>query len=211
MNLRRSLLAALLLSLLVGRAPLALAQAEGGPHAESATAEHESGPMPLTFDPDLAVYTAIIFLLLVAILSYFAWPTIAAALDERERHIADNIAAAEAKHEAAKRLLAEHEAKLNAAASEVRALMDEARRDGETAKAKILTEAKQAAQDEANRAKREIELAKNAAVQELAVTSANLAVDLAGKAVGEKLTADHQARIVQDALGKLAVAAPSNN
>ena len=43
------------------------------------------------FDPDLAVFSAIVFLLLLAVLGKFAWPTITAALDERERKIADNI------------------------------------------------------------------------------------------------------------------------
>ena len=53
-----------------------------------------------------------VFLLLFGILSVFAWPQIAAAVDERERRIADTIKAAEQKHEEAKRLFAEHEAKL---------------------------------------------------------------------------------------------------
>src|SRR3954470_17146928 len=75
----------------------------------AAEAEHESGPNPLAFDPDLAIFTAIVFLLLVAILGKFAWPQITAALDERERKIADNIAAAEKLQADAKRLLAEHE------------------------------------------------------------------------------------------------------
>ena len=86
------------------------------------------------------------FLLLFAILSKFAWPQIAAAIDERERKIADDIAAAAEKHEEAKRLLAEHEAKLAAAAGEVRALLDEARRDAEHTKNSIVAEARKAAE-----------------------------------------------------------------
>src|SRR4051794_40411756 len=57
-----------------------------------AEAEHESGPNPLAFDPDLAIFTAVVFLLLVGILGKFAWPQITAALDERERKIEANIA-----------------------------------------------------------------------------------------------------------------------
>jgi F-type H+-transporting ATPase subunit b len=160
---------------------------------------------------DLAVYTLVVFLLLLAILGKFAWPAVMHALEERERHIADNIAAAEAKHEEAKRLLAEHEAKLAATASEIRAMLEEARREAEVAKANIVAEAKHAAQDEANRAKREIGQAKNAAMQELAVTSANLAVDLARKVIQEQITPDRQARLVQEALGKFSAVTPSKN
>jgi F-type H+-transporting ATPase subunit b len=211
MSMQRSKIAAVLLCVLLGAALPARAQTTGGEHAGAAAAEHEAGPMPLTFDPDLAVFTAIIFLLLVGILGYFAWPTIAKALDERERKIADNIASAAAKHEEAKRLLAEHEAKLNATAGEIRAMLEEARREAEVAKGKIVAEAKVAAQEESNRAKRDIEQAKNTAVQELATTSANFAVDLARKVVRDKITPDEQTRLVQDALGKLAASTPSKN
>ena len=124
MSMQRSKIAVMMLCVLLGAALPVRAQTAAG-HAEAAAAEHDSGPKPLTFDPDLAVFTAVIFLLLVGILGYFAWPTIAKALDERERKIADNIASAAAKHEEAKRLLAEHEAKLNATAGEIRAMLNE--------------------------------------------------------------------------------------
>jgi F-type H+-transporting ATPase subunit b len=165
----------------------------------------------LAFSPDLAIFSAIVFLLLLGILSKFAWPQIAAALDERERNVADNIAAAAAKHEQAKRLLAEHEAKLVATAGEIRAMLEEARRDAEQTKGKIVAEARQAAGEERNRALREIELAKNSAVQDLAVSAANQAVNLARQIVSDQLTPERQARIVQDALAKLAVTNPSKN
>jgi F-type H+-transporting ATPase subunit b len=166
---------------------------------------------PLVFDPDLAIFSGIVFLILVFVLGKFAWPTIAAALDERERSIADNIAAAEAKHDEARQMLAAYEAKLAAAASEVRDLLDEARRNAELTKNRIVAEAKQAAQEESARAIREVELAKHSAMQELAVTSANLAIDLAGKVVGEQLSKQKHEQIVRDALGKLVTTKPSQN
>ncbi len=60
--------------------------------------------------PDLAVVTVVVFLLLLAVLSKFAWKPIVEALDRRERSIAENIAAAAAQNEAAKELLSQHEA-----------------------------------------------------------------------------------------------------
>ncbi len=152
-----------------------------------------------------------VFVLLFLILKTFAWPQIVAALEERERKIADNIAAAEARHEDAKRLLAEHEAKLAAAAGEVRELLEEARRDAEHTRKSIADKGHQDAQNELARALREIDRAKDAAVQELAVASANVAIDLARKVVREKLTPAEQNQIVRDALGKLAAASPSKN
>ena len=60
------------------------------------------------------------------------------------------------------------------------------------------------------RALREIHRARDAAVQELAVTSANVAIDLAQKIIREQLTPDKSKQIVRDAVAKLA-AEPSKN
>jgi len=176
-----------------------------------AEAERESGPNPLAFDPDLAIFTAVVFLLLVAVLGKFAWPQITAALDERERKISDNIAAAQAQNDAAKQLLAEHEAKLAAAAGEVRAMLEEARRAADSTRKRIEAEGQTAAKNELDRAVREIGRARDAAVQELAVASANVAIDLARGIVREEISPDRQRQIVRDAVGKLSVAAPSKN
>jgi F-type H+-transporting ATPase subunit b len=152
-----------------------------------------------------------VFLLLFGILSVFAWPQISAALLERERNIEGQIAAAAAKHEEAKQLLAAHEAKLAAAAGEVRALLEEARRDADHTRKRIETEGHQTAQDELARALREIERAKDGAIEELAKASANVAIDLARKVVGDRISSEDQASLVREALGKLAAATPSKN
>jgi F-type H+-transporting ATPase subunit b len=166
---------------------------------------------PAEFRGDMAIYTFVVFILLLAILGKIAWPAITAALEERERNIEENIAAATAKHEEARRLLAEHEAKLAEASGEVRELMDEARRDAEHAKAQIVEEAKQAASAERDRAIREVDMATEAAMQRLAETSANLAVDLASKVVRTNVTKDQQSQLVRDALAQLAQSSPSDN
>ena len=163
------------------------------------------------FKTDLAIYTVVVFLLLLAILDKFAWPVITSALEEREKRIEDNIASAEAQHEEAKLLLAQHEAKLATAADEVRALLEEARRDAEHTKGQILADAKKSADAERDRAVRDVERAADNAMKSLAKTSANLAVDLASKVVRQNVTADQQAQLVRDALGRLAITEPSEN
>ncbi len=180
-------------------------------HAEAATPEHaateQTTPNPLVISPDLAVVTVVVFLLLLAVLSKFAWKPIVEALDRRERSIAENIAAAAAQNEAAKELLSQHEAKLRTASDEIREMLDEARRNAEAAKAGIIAEAKTAAQAEQQRAVREVQHATDAALRQLAEKTADLAVDLAGKIVTEKLTASDHARLVRDAVAQL----PSTN
>jgi F-type H+-transporting ATPase subunit b len=184
----------------------------------AAEAEHDSHeadaggePNPLAFRTDLALWTLLVFLVLFGLLSYFAWPQIAAALDERERKIADNIAAAEARLVDAQKVLAEHEKKLAAAAGEVRELLEEARRDAEHTRRSIEAKGHQAAQDELARALREIDRAKDGAIQHLAEASANVAIDLARKVVRDQLTPQTQSQLVREALGKLTAVTPSKN
>src|SRR5262245_19415433 len=78
---------------------------------------HEE-PNPLAVDADLAVWTFVVFVVLFLILWKFAWGPIAKALDRREHHIADNIAAAQRAQDDAKGMLAEYERKLAGAADQ---------------------------------------------------------------------------------------------
>jgi F-type H+-transporting ATPase subunit b len=207
---RSLVVTATMMFLLSAGRPSIGAEPEHATATQAESEEHAGSPNPLAVDPDLAIWTAVIFLLLLFVLGKFAWPQITAALEERERKIADNIAAAEARHNDAKQLLAEHEAKLAAAAGEVRALLEEARRDADHTKKSIEAEGQKAAKEELDRALREIRRARDAAVQELAVTSANVAIDLAQRVIREQLTPEKSNQIVRDAVARLS-AEPSKN
>lgn len=172
----------------------------GGGHGEEHGADN---PNPLAFDPDLALFTLGVFFLLFLLLAKFAWPAISAALTEREQSIRNNITDALTKHEEAKQMLVQYEAKLASAANEVRALLDEARRDAEHTKNQILVEAKAAADAERDRALRDVERAAEAAMKDIAETIANQAVDLAGKVVSRNLTGEQHTQLVRDAMNVL--------
>jgi F-type H+-transporting ATPase subunit b len=176
----------------------------GGAHADLGHGDASSAlERPDEFRTDLAIYTFAVFLLLLAILGSLAWPKISAALEEREKRIEASIAAAEAKHEEAKRLLAEHEARLASAAAEVRALLEEARRDAEATKTEIVAEAQKAAKAERDRAVREIEIAADHALKNVAESSANLAIELAEKVIRESINPAKQQELVRSALAKM--------
>jgi F-type H+-transporting ATPase subunit b len=158
-------------------------------------------------NPDLAIVTAIIFLVLVGVLWRFAWGPISEGLKRREDAIAEEIASAERSNKKAEQLLAETDRRLSAAADEVRSLIEQGRRDAESQKRQILAEAQEAARTEKDRAVREIALAKNEALNELAERSVDATVNLAGRIVGRQLdTADHT-RLIEEALEKF----PSQN
>ncbi len=181
------------------------AHAAGGDHAHAHIGHADAGPgmeKPEEIKSDLAFFTFVVFLLLLAILWKFAWGPIIAALEKREQTIADHIAQTERNHEEARQLLARYEQKLADAANEVRQLMEEARRDAEHAKQSILAEAKTAAEAERARALHDIEAATDQALESLAERSAQLAVDLAGKILQSKLSAGDHARLIKDAVAK---------
>ncbi|HUY93137.1 MAG TPA: F0F1 ATP synthase subunit B [Pirellulales bacterium] len=151
---------------------------------------------------DLAIFTFVVFLLLLGILWKFAWGPISTGLERREHRIAEQIAAAERSHQEAKAMLAEYERKLAAAHDEVRAILDEARRDAEHTHREILEKAKAEAAAEAARAKHDVETARDQALKELVETSANLAVDLAGQILKARLSPADHSQLIADALAK---------
>jgi len=176
--------------------------AHAAEHASHGDDAHGASAGPLTWQTDAAIWTVVVFLLLFAVLYKYAWKPLGDALERREQAIADNIAAAKASNEEAKRHLAEYERKLAAAQDEVRAILDEARRDAEQTQREMLTKAGQEAEVIKNRATREIETATAAALKELADHSSRLAVDLAGRILHAELDPQRHNQLIEEALNK---------
>jgi F-type H+-transporting ATPase subunit b len=181
-------------------------------HAADTDPGHRAGtPDPLSVDPDLAIWTLIVFAILVAVLGKFAWGPIVEGLNRREEMVANHIREAERNHEQARLLLAEYEKKLAGAAGDVRELLDEARRDAEHTKQEILVEAKAASEAEKARALRDIDQAADAAMKALHEKSVELAVELAGKIVQAQLTKADHARLIAEAMAKFPASTASSN
>jgi len=158
---------------------------------------------PAWFQTDLAVWSFAVFLGLFGLLTKFAWKPIMDGLEKREQGIADTIAATQAANEDAKRMLASYERRLAEATDEVRGMLEEARRDADATRQSIVAEARKAAEDEKARARHEIGLAKDEALAAIADRAGDLAVEVAGKFLREKLGRDDQARLVRDSVASL--------
>jgi F-type H+-transporting ATPase subunit b len=155
----------------------------------------------VNFRGDLTVWTAIVFLVVLAILWKFAWRPIAEGLDKRERNIAHEIAQAEAANEKAREILADYQRRLAAAEDQVRAILDQGRRDAAQVGRELIDKAKEDAKAEFERAVKQIDAATAAAIKELAGQSATLAVELAGKIVRAQINPSDHARLIQEAVG----------
>ncbi len=193
--------------LAAGAGPVwASAPAEGGHASEGA------GLNPITWQTETAIWTAVVFVLLLLVLSKFAWKPIVQGLQKRERAIADQIAQAESSNQKAKEVLAEYQQKLSHSEQEVRRMIEQARRDAEEAGRALLDKAREDAQAEHRKAVRDIEAATAQALKELSERSAGLAVELAGKILAAELKPGDHAKLIQESVAGFAkAAAPSKN
>lgn len=190
-----------------GIAPIAAAVASDdhghGPaigHNPPAGTSQKDFESPAWFQTDLAVWSFAVFLALFALLTQFAWKPIMQGLEKREHGIASTIAATQAANDDARRLLASYERRLSEATDEVRGMLEEARRDADATRQTIVAEARKAAEEEKARATHDIKLAKDDALAQIAEKAGQLAVDVAGKFLREKLGADDQARLVRESV-----------
>jgi len=165
---------------------------------------------PAYFQGDLAVWSFAVFVLLLLLLTKFAWKPIMEGLEKREQGIADTIAATQRANAEAKQMLASYEKRLSEAADEVRGMLEEARRDADATKQTIIGEARKAADEEQSRAKREIALATDEALSTIAERAGELAVGVAGKFLKDKLSDDDQQRLIRDSVSAIH-SAPSVN
>ncbi len=196
------------LALAAAAAPLvALATEVTGEGAETAWS-------PFQGDVGNAIWTLVVFVLVLWVLGKYAWTPILQGLQGREKFIRDSLEKARTDRDAAEARLAEYEARLAAAREEVEAMLDEARRDA----AALRDREEQSARDEAkaivDRAKREIELAQRTAVAELYDRAAQLATAAAGKILEREIhPEDHQRLIAEsiEAVKRLESEPPAGN
>jgi F-type H+-transporting ATPase subunit b len=160
-------------------------------------------PIPLTlkdFQTDLALWTVVVFLVLLVVLWKFAWGPLRSGLEKREQGIAEQISQAEQSNQKAQELLRQYEQKLAASQEEVREILDRARRDAESLGRELMEKTRQEAQAEQRRAVEQIDAATAGALKELAEQSSTLAVELAGKILRAELKAEDHARLIGQAV-----------
>jgi F-type H+-transporting ATPase subunit b len=160
----------------------------------------EVNASPLEFQKDLALWTGVVFLVLLAVLWKFAWGPIARGLDRREKGIADQIAGAEESNRQAQELLEQYQQKLADSKQEVREMLAAARSDAEKAGQEMIDQAKLEALAERQRALEQIDAATAGALKELADLGATMAIDLAGKIVSAELKPTDHAKLIERAV-----------
>jgi F-type H+-transporting ATPase subunit b len=188
----------------MARAPIALTTLLlAGPASLAMAAEAEHGGSagnPFAGDIGNALWTLIVFALVVWVLGKFAWGPILKALQDRESFIRESLEAAKRDRDAAEARLKEYEERLAHARSEASAIVEEGRRDADVLKRKLEESGRVEADKMIERAKREIQIAKDTATKEIYTLSARLATDMAAKLIGRELSAPDHARLIGEAI-----------
>ena len=150
------------------------------------------------------VWTWLIFVLLLLFLWKFAWGPIAKSLDEREQRIHGDVNRAEEALKAAEAKGQEYAQKLSDIRGEAQALIAEGKSDAEKLRAKIEAAARAEAARLVDEARREVTLAKDAALHELREAAADMAMEMAAKAAGKIIKPADEKRLREEALAELA-------
>ena len=168
-------------------------------------AEHggeEGATLKLLPDLPTLVQQTILFAVLALVLYKFAWKHILHALEQREGKIRGDLEQAEAARKSAEAVLAQHQAAMDRVKGEAQAIVEEGKADALRLKETILAEAREEAGKVSERAKREIELARDKAVLDLQAQAASLSVSMASRILGREVKASDQDRLIQESLSE---------
>jgi F-type H+-transporting ATPase subunit b len=168
----------------------------------------DKGPpnlMALAFD--LGLWTIVVFLLLYAILKKKAWGPMLEGLQKREENILNALSEAKKANEEAQTLRVQLQKDHDSAAQKVAEMLEKARRDSEQAFNEKMKKADAEIQEKRNRVLREVETAKDQALQELLHTQAQLATLISAKTIRKNLTVDDHRQQVDEALADMKTAA----
>jgi F-type H+-transporting ATPase subunit b len=193
-----------LIAMLPGRFALAAEEGAAAPHAEHGQIDERLVPIPPSHDTIVsAIWVIVIFVIMLVILIPTAWKNVLAGLKKREQRIRTDIAEAEAARAKADATLKEYNAKLAAAEDRIRDMLSQATADGEKLATSIRMKAQQESEEIKERANKDIEAARDAALREIYEKTADLATSVAEKIIRRNLNASDQQDLVRQSLEQL--------
>jgi F-type H+-transporting ATPase subunit b len=173
-------------------------QAEAG--AKEAGEELREEGVPIKFKKDLALWSAVTFLIFLFLLGRYAWKPLIAALDAREGQIRGDISAAESARLKAEQMLAEHSKRMAQVQDEIREALAQGRRDAESLKQEIVGQAQKEAVAAKDRAVQEISRARDSALKDLFDVMATEVAHATQHVLGRSVNSSDQDRLIEEAL-----------
>ena len=148
-------------------------------------------------------WTLIIFLLLLFVLSKFAFKPLFAAVEAREKALSDAIEGAKRDRAETEAALAQQRAQLEAARSEAQQIVADSRATAEKMRSDLLAQTKQQQEEMIEQARRAIEGEKAAAIADLRKEAVDLAIAGASRVIEQNLDSAGNRTIVESFLASL--------
>ena len=151
----------------------------------------------------LMIWTLVLFLITMWVLSKVAFPKIQEALDKRAKAISESIDAAERQRKESDELLAEYRARLAEAREQADDIMARARKSAETAEAEAAAAGQEKREELVEAAKRDIEAETRRSLDQIRQEVADLTVLATERVTRKSLTDEDQKRLVEEALSEV--------
>ncbi len=167
--------------------------------------EHAAGGPVNLLDPKagLMVWTLLIFVFLLVVLSKFAYKPMLAAVEAREAALEKALGDAKRDREEAAALLAEQQKALAEARAEMQKAMNDGRTAAEALRTEMLEKVKAEGADMLERTRREMQAEKEKAVADLRREAIDLAISGASKVIGRNLDSATDRSLVESFLSGL--------
>ncbi len=162
----------------------------------------------------LMVWTLLVFVVTMVLLSRLAFPRISEALERRKRGIEESIDTAERTRKEADELLHEYRERLKEARAQAEEIVQRARQAADAHEHEAKEQGQEILAEATRKAERDIEAASKRALDDLRREVADLTVMATEKVTRKVLDTDDQKRLVQEALGELdfsSISGGSNN
>jgi F-type H+-transporting ATPase subunit b len=159
---------------------------------------------------DLGIWTIVVFLGLLFVLKKYAWKPMLEGLEKREQDIRAAVEESKKAREEAHALQQQLETERVKGAEQVAKMLDDARKAADELVLKMKAEASAAIQTDRERLLREVSTARDQALKEMWDQAGQLATLVAGKAIRRQLTIEDQRRLVDEALNEMKQAVRRN-
>jgi len=175
-------------------------------------AEHgaaEGGGGLFSINTGVSLWTIIIFLTLLAILTKFAWRPILGALEARERRIQEILDAAARDREEAERLVEEQRRQANEARQLAQQILAEGKQAAEKARQEMLERARAEQEQLIERARAEIAQERERSLEAIRREAVDLSLAAAARLVQRRFTAEEDRKLVRELLEQAASDGPA--
>ena len=145
----------------------------------------------------LTLWTIVTFLVLLFVLKWKAWGPLMEALDARSKQIEESLSKAEKVTAEAEEQAAKNEEVLQAARKEAQEIVAQAREAGDKLKYKMETDGKEQYDGMLEKAKEQIDMEKQKALNEIKTTVVDIALKASEKVIKRNLTDEDNKKIVE--------------